>query len=236
MKVPLSGGAAPVVKSVYACLSGADYSSACRPVAWNAKVNPLLMALRSFGRASRASDRDRDALLRRIPRGAVCAEIGVWKGQFSEVILRRTTPAELHLIDPWLFQSEYPNRMYGGSVAKSQQDMDRIYEDVAAMFHGDSRVRIHRSKSEEALGSFPDGYFDWVYIDGNHYFEHVLLDLELSTRKVRGGGFVAGDDYLWRDGDDQPVKRAVNRFSDAGKLDVEIIGNQYLIRTPIRGE
>src|SRR2546427_8949634 len=41
-------------------------------------------------------------LFRMLPRGSVGAEIGVWKGDFSKLLLRRVRPSELHLIDPWL--------------------------------------------------------------------------------------------------------------------------------------
>jgi hypothetical protein len=40
-------------------------------------------------------------LLEQMPKGAVCAEIGVFNGDFSRHILRVTKPRELHLIDGW---------------------------------------------------------------------------------------------------------------------------------------
>ena len=36
---------------------------------------------------------------------------------------------------------------------------------------------------------------DWIYVDGNHLYEFVRADLELSLRKARRGGFITGDDY-----------------------------------------
>lgn len=40
-----------------------------------------------------------------IKKGAVAAEIGVHKGEFSQLILDLTDPKELHLIDPWRYES-----------------------------------------------------------------------------------------------------------------------------------
>jgi hypothetical protein len=34
-----------------------------------------------------------------------------------------------------------------------------------------------------------------VYIDANHDFDSVMMDLILWSRKVRSGGIVAGHDY-----------------------------------------
>ncbi|MEM7189627.1 MAG: hypothetical protein AAF439_08445, partial [Pseudomonadota bacterium] len=43
----------------------------------------------------------RRAVLNALPKGAVGAEVGVWKGDFSAEILATAAPACLHLIDPW---------------------------------------------------------------------------------------------------------------------------------------
>jgi hypothetical protein len=164
------------------------------------------------------SSRDRrHQLLQRMPQGGVCAEIGVWKGEFSQRILESTQPSKLLLIDPWEFQSEFPNRWFGGKLAKSQADMDAIMDDVVARFADHPEVIIRRGYSVDVLKELEDESLDWVYIDGNHYYEYVLEDLRMSWHKVRAGGFVAGDDYTWQPGDDAPayefpVKEAVNDF------------------------
>lgn len=175
----------------------------------------------------------RVTLLRRMPKNAVCAEIGVWKGAFSAQILEIARPAELHMIDPWTFQPEFPERMYGGTVAKRQEDMDAIYEAVRERYGSLPGVRIHRETSETALAGFEDGFFDWLYIDGNHYYEYVLRDLELAFRKVRPGGVIAGDDYGWGEAIGFPVAGAVRdamarRQAAADRL--EVLGSQFLIR------
>jgi SAM-dependent methyltransferase len=176
-------------------------------------------------------DYPRLLLLRKMPKKAVCAEIGVWKGDYSDRILNITSPQKLHLIDPWEFQSEFSERMYGGAVAKSQGDMDLIYEGVKKRFSEFQNVILNKGKSEKVLQEFPDRYFDWVYLDGNHYYDYVLEDLEICFSKVRKGGIIAGDDYTWGVKDGFPVKRAVHDFI-AGKglkNNLTVIVSQFMI-------
>ncbi len=191
----------------------------------------LKKSVRKFLRMFRRNKNPRLLLLRRMSKNSVCAEIGVWKGDFSNLILDIASPKKLHLIDPWEFQSEFSERMYGGSVAKSQRDMDLIYEDVKGRFSKFPNVILNKGKSEKVLQEFPDRYFDWVYIDGNHYYEYVLKELQICFSKVKDGGIIAGDDYTWGAKDGFPVKRAVEEFIDKNSLNdkLTIIGSQFII-------
>jgi hypothetical protein len=50
-------------------------------------------------------------------------------------------------------------------------------------------------KSQEAAPQIPEESLDFVYIDGDHSFDAVMLDLILWSKKVRKGGLVGGHDY-----------------------------------------
>ncbi len=183
-------------------------------------------------RSPRGSNNPRLLLLQKMPKRAVCAEIGVWKGDYSELILGTTLPEKLHLIDPWEFQGEFSERMYGGAVAKSQTDMDSIYENVKKRFAKYQNVVLNKGKSEKVLHEFRDGYFEWVYIDGNHYYDYVLKDLEICFSKVKPSGIIAGDDYTWGEKDGFPVRKAVQEFTNAKGLqnNLRVIGSQFIIQ------
>lgn len=58
----------------------------------------------------------RAALLTALPPGSVGAEIGVWKGNLSAILLEQLRPKRLHLIDPWQYQpsDEYFDWVYLG--------------------------------------------------------------------------------------------------------------------------
>jgi hypothetical protein len=178
----------------------------------------------------------RQRLLERLPTGAVCAEIGVWEGDFAERILEIARPARLHLIDPWLAMADeaHDRARYGGQLAQGQTEMDARYEAVLERFERERRagvVEVHRLTSLEAAPLFRDGELDFVYVDGDHLYEAVKADLEAYAPRVRAGGFLAGDDYgvagWWHDG----VTRAVDEFAASGRVRlVEIVDGQFLLQ------
>jgi hypothetical protein len=180
----------------------------------------------------------RQSLLARLPTGAVCAEIGVWNGDFSERLLSVTRPARLHLVDPWqaIGGEDYEGALYGGQLAEGQGEMDARYASVLERFARERRdgvVEVHRETSADAAERFADGELDFVYIDGNHLYEYVKADLEAYAPKVRAGGLLAGDDYgregWWEDG----VTRAVDEFVESGRASVVALEDgQFLLRLP----
>ncbi len=171
----------------------------------------------------------RQQVLEMMPKGAVCAEIGVWDGGFSERILETTQPHALHLIDPWTFQPEFRNSAFGREAHRDK--MDDKFAAVSARFADDARVTIHRKMSDEALEEFEDGALDWVYLDGNHNYDVVSNDLRLCLRKVKPNGIIAGDDLLWNVENGAPVRRAVRevrrQLGDAATF--HRLGQQYVL-------
>lgn len=115
------------------------------------------------------------------------AEVGVADGRFSTFLCETIPGLELFCIDPW---HTYSLNRRGGS----QQRHDGNYE-LAQERLSPYNATLIRSFSADAVGQFEDGSLDFVYIDGNHDFDFVMLDLILWTPKVREGGIVSGHDY-----------------------------------------
>ena len=175
-------------------------------------------------------------LLDLMPKSSVCAEIGVHTGRFSAKILDVVDPKELHLIDPWKHETsaQFEHAKYGGTADSGQQEMDARYREVLARFKANidrGQVRVHRGYSSDVLGAFPDRYFDWIYIDGNHLYEFVMQDLELALTKTKFGGYITGDDYgregWWEGG----VERAVDEFCRSRPVECTAIrNNQFVLK------
>ena len=78
-----------------------------------------------------------------------------------------------------------------------------------------------RELSGAAAAQFPDDYFDFVYLDGDHTYDGVKTDIASYLPKVKSNGIIAGDDYAigrwWGDG----VIRAFNELIGSGNVRVE---------------
>jgi hypothetical protein len=206
-------------------------------------MHPLFWRWRFAGRRP---DREevREFIVRRMPKHGTVAEIGVDLGDFSEKILALNRPRELHLIDPWTVESgEYRQRATSttaGPSVESPRKLDTVarYGLVCDRFASDiagGLVVLHRANSEVAGAEFGDGFFDWVYIDGNHSYEFVRQDLELYYRKLKPGGFIVCDDYhhagFWDDG----VTRAVDEFMASRRAQrIFKRRSQFVMRKPAR--
>ena len=188
-----------------------------------------------LGATPKQSNR-RQFLLDILPKESVGAEIGVHLGEFSKQILDAISPRELHLIDPWEHQTSsiYKTAWYGGGAIGGQTELDERYASVIETFSQniyDQQVKVHRGYSTDILQKFQDQYFDWVYIDGNHLYEYVKKDIELSLQKVKSGGYITGDDYgeggWWQGG----VKKAVYEFANNQAVQLaEIRNSQFIFR------
>ena len=173
----------------------------------------------------------RDQLLKKLPKNAICAEVGVYQGELSQCILNKTNPKKLVLIDAWSTQVMKDNSDVQNSF--TQEKFDQMYLNVLTKLQKYDNVEIIRKNSIDAMKFFSDAYFDWVYIDASHEYQDVLDDLEIALIKVKPGGIIAGDDYVnapnkW--GDD--VIRAVNDFSAKHSLHVKLINDQFMIKLP----
>lgn len=64
---------------------------------------------------------------------------------------------------------------------------------------GPYKVELHIGVSRDILPTLPANDFDFAYIDGSHWSCDVLEDAVLTFRRMKVGGIMAFDDYLWDD-------------------------------------
>ena len=127
------------------------------------------------------------------------AEIGVFQGNFSKKNLKHWKQ-EYYAIDAWAFRPEDAKNRGGHTAndknfrsnAENDMNFNAAHDNMA--FAG-SRVHQIKNKSVDAAGSFPDHFFDWLYIDALHTEPAVRRDLAAWWPKLRPGGLLSGDDY-----------------------------------------
>ena len=142
-----------------------------------------------------------EGLLEYAIKSGLVLEIGVLEGELSRWILDNLSPKELILSDPWVFIDNYND--YNN---KEQEVQEARYKSVVSMFKDQKNVQVIRKTSGKVLESYEDGYFDLIYMDGDHRLEGVILDLILSYKKLKTGGIMVIDDVdliRTKSGDDE---------------------------------
>ena len=127
-------------------------------------------------------------------------EIGCYEGRstcFFIDTLAKHVPLELHCVDN-----------FRGGWEHQDSDMNLV---MRRFFHNvglatkkgtqKTKVTLHRTKSDLALArllsSGMENYFDFIYVDGSHDLQDVLLDAILCFKMLREGGVIGFDDYTW---------------------------------------
>jgi hypothetical protein len=121
----------------------------------------------------------------------VGAEIGSYKGEYARLFCEKGL--FLNVIDPWI---AFPGQ---GRTQKIQERQDFLYEHTQRILSPYENKKIIRKTSMDALNDFEDESLDFVYIDGDHEFQHVVNDICEWEKKVKKGGMVAGHDYFCTD-------------------------------------
>lgn len=131
-------------------------------------------------------------------------EIGTDHGKYAQQLCEGISGLTLTCIDPWVAYTE-------GEEVHDQIEVDAIYEEAKKRLEPYDCLLI-RKTSMEVVDEFLDNSLDFVFIDGNHDYEHVKEDIEEWTRKVKPGGIVCGHDYKIDPVNNYGVIRAVDEY------------------------
>jgi len=150
-------------------------------------------------------------LIHRLPAGTIGYEIGVLTGEFSAQILQ-TPVKKLILVDEWRHHDDDEYRLDPANCDQGGQDMR--YQAVCKRFENDERVEVvrHNSISWRVYGCMQTWKPDWVFIDANHTYEQVILDLRFYAIQCDR---IFAHDYVDNEASRAMgfgVKRAVDEF------------------------
>jgi len=147
---------------------------------------------------------DRDALSKYLPPNGIGMELGVARGEHAESLLKYAKPKELHLVDFWTKMSD---PKYGIRYSDQPDRFDWLgyKEEVIKKFGREDSVTLHDAHIGEVVPTFPDNYFDWIYIDTWHWYRSITRDISLSLPKLKVGGYLCGHDFDIAPGRDIPV-------------------------------
>lgn len=167
------------------------------------------------------------------------AEVGVWRGQFAEQILKNCLSIErYYLIDAWRYLPGYfgrPKKASDDNLEQYRQEtLDRLDPWIAQ-----GKVVVLADTTVHAVKKIKPFSLDFAYIDSSHTLIGIATDLLAIWPKVKVGGFVGGDDYRpgikWKHRHWEPVMvfPFVNYFALGMQLSLTALGHdQFLLKKP----
>ena len=128
-------------------------------------------------------------------------EIGVNDGTNMFNLLRKTGKRlKMYGVDPYIIQKE--NTLYEhelGSTNYNNNSFSQMKRDVIKKSIKYHNLELIIDRSDNASKNFKDESIDFVFIDGDHSYKSVLLDIDCWHPKVQENGLIMGHDYNWGD-------------------------------------
>lgn len=138
-------------------------------------------------------------------------EIGSWKGKSSTYmgveIINSGKRIKFDCVDTWEGSEEHldPENVSYEPLLKIPNGL--YNEFIKNIEPVKSVINPIRMPSIEASKLYKDNSLDFVFIDGAHDYFNIKQDIEHWYPKVKIGGYIAGDDYVWPD-----INKAVKQF------------------------
>ena len=124
-------------------------------------------------------------------------EIGSWKGRSTSFmaveIANSGKSIQFDCVDTWKGSDEPKHRV--DKDVRAGRLFDVFCANIAPVRHG---VNIVRKASVVAAACYADASLDFVFIDAAHDYRNVTEDIRAWFPKLKSGGMMAGDDYLFK--------------------------------------
>lgn len=170
--------------------------------------------------------------LRALERPVDMLEVGSWEGRSALFLLGYFSAGKLTAVDTWEGGVEHQQ-------AAGLDVLEQRFDHNLASFRG----RLEKRKGLSfvvlpALAASGKERFDFIFIDGSHFADDVMVDAVMAWRLLRKDGILVFDDYLWRlgrYGRKRNPAHAINLFLRmiAGDYALLHVGHQLAIRKTV---
>lgn len=142
-------------------------------------------------------------------------EIGVEKGKNAQTMFEIIPNLKLYGVDPY---KQHPQASYAYHAAIrhwNTQYLKNCKHQCLKRMKG-RNFTLLQGFSKDMVEKIEDNSLDFIYIDADHSYDFVMMDIILWGRKVRKGGIVSGHDYFYdnnKPGRQAKVTQAVNDYT-----------------------
>ena len=126
----------------------------------------------------------------------IVAEIGVWQGGMTKRVLQ--SPAAKYIKEYWAVDPLVPVGPGHSRLSKVPLfTWEENYRYIARLMMWFPQLKVLRLTSERAAEMFYQAQrqLDFVYIDADHHYLPVLMDIKYWMPLIKPGGILAGHDY-----------------------------------------
>ncbi len=166
----------------------------------------------------------RRPILNYIPRWKRGAEIGVFTGQFSELIVQVANPIKYYAVDPWYtaFGDRFPN--WGEYSANGTLETRAGYDAAKHRLARFPAAEVIASPALQWIDTLEPDSLDWAYVDSTHQYDPTLAELNALATKLAPGGILLGDDcWCNREHRHYGVYRAVRDFCRKNNFEIMLM-------------
>jgi len=115
-------------------------------------------------------------------------EIGSYEGRSAIFFLKNFSDSNITCVDTWSGSDEHNSVNF--------QLIEKNFDLNTSIYQSNNLLMKHKMTSNEFFQK-NDKHFDLIYVDGDHSFDQVKIDLINSWNILKNGGFLILDDYMW---------------------------------------
>ena len=121
-------------------------------------------------------------------------EIGSWEGSSAYFFLSHLKNSTLTAVDTWMGSEEHKdsNKTRGKNLQTIEMKFDQNllpFRNRLTKYKGTSFSYFNKNSTQN--------FFDFIYIDGSHHSDDVILDAIKGFQALKIGGIMIFDDYFW---------------------------------------
>lgn len=125
-------------------------------------------------------------------------ELGSYEGASTELFALMCE--RIISVDPYDFEGA---EFFGQETEEQLHEAKAVFDERMKSYNNCKQINL---KSKFAVEQFEHNNLNFVYLDGDHRFTSVILDIVEWYPKIKIGGYICGHDYI------DNVKKAINKM------------------------
>jgi hypothetical protein len=117
-------------------------------------------------------------------------EIGSYQGESTTIFSNNFKNSLIFAVDIWVNNYDESEVIINTNNPK---DVENNFDIITKNYNNIIKIKL---SSEKFSNIISDNSIDFVYIDGDHSYDGVTLDIVKWKNKVKHGGYIGGHDYV----------------------------------------